>query len=300
MRRLLVILIYCLSLHAFANCELEQDGYHTIATYTEGGRINNNQYIFYDLIDPFWYFRAFNRSYESNKSSSLPSFPVIDLVFENKVCLSKAKTEGVESFSRTPACKDVVLNNVVQSKGFAFLEIDQKKIHIPAHLRGALVTEITDREKKIAEMINEYLKKNDFWLSQNQVLPFDKLKVLKIDHYFFNPKFSSASVEVEAQAKGSFFVVFLISNDNLWYVADSSGLTRCDGEPKLGVDRKGMSAHIEEGWDFNGDNVPDLIKFEEHDIYYHIEFGKEMVVLKDMSFRIVMRHNQDHGLKPKK
>jgi hypothetical protein len=73
-------------------------------------------------------------------------------------------------------------------------------------------------------------------------------------------------------------------------------------EPDLKNDRKNLKVHVTSGWDYNDDSIPDLILFDGLEIiYYQIEFGKKMTILKDMSsHRQVMRHNQDHGLKPKK
>jgi hypothetical protein len=297
---LLVLALSVVGRNASANCELERDGYHTVASYAEGDTVKGSQYLYYDLIDPYWYFRIIPLSNIEKKDIKRPKETMIDLVFENKSCQENVKPESIDYFIRTPVCKDVVLNNKVQHKGFALFETIKNKIHIPVYLKGQLVSNPTGREKNIAEMIEGYFKKSDFWLSQNQIITSEKMKIAKISHFHFNSKFSSSTVEVEGQDKGTFFVVFLIANDSLWYIADSSGLTKCDSEPDLAKDRKGMTAHIEEGWDYNADDIPDLIRFKEHDIYYHIEFGKEMLVLKDMTARTVMRHNQDHGLKPKK
>jgi hypothetical protein len=299
MRWLLITAFSLYALSAIANCELLSEGYHTIATYGEDDTVKDKRFIFYDFMDPYFYFRAIPKK-NSKTPVKLPSNLAFDLVYDNKVCLEGVKTEVVDYFIRTPACKDVVLNDRFHHKAFAVLDVNKGKIHFPAYMKGKPVSTITEREKKINELIEAYLKKSDFLASKKQIIPSEKMKVFKIDHFYFNDKFSSSTVEIEGEGKGTFFVVFLIANDELWYIADSSGLMKCGEEPNLEIDRKKMNAYVEEGWDFNGDDIPDLIRFKKFDIYYYIEFGKEMIVLKDMTDRTVMRHNQDHGLKPKK
>lgn len=298
MQYLLVLAFLILSLKVNANCEYNSEGYHTIAGYAKSDEIKDKKYLFYYFIDPYWYFNTINNENNQLSLIELKHGDLADVLFENKACSNSVKIERVDKFLRVPACKNVVLNEHSQLRGFAIL--DAKKILIPRYYRGDLAAINTDYEKKTSQSIEAYLKRSDFWASQTQVIVPKEMKIKSIEFLHFNSIFSSSTVEVEIGEKGSFFVVFLIAKDQLWPIADSSGLTKCDEEPDLTKHRKDFKAFVDEGWDFNGDLIPDLIRFKGINIYYHIDFGKEMLVLKDMTESLIMRHNQDHGLKPKK
>lgn len=301
MQSSLIIFTLLFSMASLANCEYLDDGYHTIASYQDNKKFNPKRLVEYYFIDPFWYFSdLYDKSY--NYLNRNDSEIVVDFLFKNRICSENSKSIFSSGYLKFPACIDVVSSPDVHTKGYALHDIVGNKIHIPQYLNGSLVKDEGDREKKIRSLIEVYLNKSDFWASQTQVIVPKEMKIKSIEFFHFNSIFSSSTVNVEIEQKGSFFVIFLIANEQLWAIADSSGLTKCGVEPDLKNDRKNLKVQVTSGWDYNDDSIPDLIIFNGFEIiYYQIEFGKKMTILKDMSsHRQVMRHNQDHGLKPKK
>lgn len=292
-----------------ANCELYSEGYHTIADYLdEEGTLKNNLFLPFIFNDPYYVVKTeFKRSYfkqiETHKID-----PKKISFGSDETCKESPKSEIITSFytglnsMRFKTCQNYVPPASPQ-QGWAIYEKDISKLMLPIHLKGELLVTQTDASKKIETSIDDYLAGSSFKASKNILLPKGSFKPVKFDHFKFNESFYSTTVKVEHTSMNSFLAVFLTYKDTTWYIADSGGLDHCGRESKLeGLSGQnlGWIANMKSGWDYNGDGLPEIINFESPDIFYFMDFGKKLLVIKKTDSRVSMYLGEELGLQSDK
>jgi hypothetical protein len=291
MRFRLVLCLLLSSFEANAECELGSKSFYTIAKPATNEQVKNKKYLYYYLVDPFWYFKKINNESTESSSVELRRDQLVDVLYDNKICSKSSKVDIKDKFVRIPACNHVVSSGEAQYRGFAVFE--SNKIFIPRHYSADAFINNLEFEKRVSKVIETYFQKDTFGIGLDKILDRKKLRLKSIESLHLNSNFSTSRVEVENGDKGTFLVVLLIAKDQVWLIADTLRLSKCNMAKDPVRNQNLSKALINEGWDFNGDLIPDLIRFNESGIYYHIEYGKEMLVIKDFPIGLVANPSKD-------
>lgn len=301
----ILILFGAYSITAMANCELYSSGYHTVAKYYDKEYIpRKHEFLPFIFNDPYYVLRTkFADSYWSQPIKREVD-PKLVSFGSDSVCSGKHEVQKVVSqfssteYIRIKTCQKFLPPRSPQH-GWGIFEKGTSKLMIPYHMSGEPFLEKGQVSQKIENAIVSFMLGKTFKATSAINLPEGSFKPVSFEHFKFNESFYSSTVKIEHASLKTFFAVFLTHKEKTWYIADSAGLDPCDEDVNLDEyhgKELGWIANMKSGWDYNGDGLPEVINFTSPDVYYFMEFGEGLWVIKLADDRINMHFEIDSQL----